>query len=101
MFGCIKETSLLRTQNIYLYDREKLKIIIFGALNTFMSTSISFELLKIPNKTSSHEDLNLRDLTAFGIIRIYHEFEDGIEKSVMRITDWHHEACRVMTNGDR
>ena len=25
----------------------------------------------------------------------------GIEKSVPRITDWHHEACRVMTNGDR
>ena len=25
----------------------------------------------------------------------------GIEKSVPRITDWHHEACRVMTNRDR
>ena len=24
-----------------------------------------------------------------------------IEKSVPRITVWHHEACRVMTNGDR
>ena len=35
------------------------------------------------------------------LIRINHEFEGGIEKSVMRITDWHHEACRVMTNGDR
>ena len=33
-------------------------------------------------------------------IRIYHECEGGIEKSVPRITDWHHEACRVMTNGD-
>ena len=31
-------------------------------------------------------------------IRICHECE--IEKSVPRITDWHHEACRVMTNGD-
>ena len=30
-------------------------------------------------------------------IRIHHECEDGIEKSV---TDWHHEACRVVTNGD-
>ena len=29
-------------------------------------------------------------------IRIYHE----IEKSVPRITVWHQEACRVMTNGD-
>ena len=33
-------------------------------------------------------------------IRIYDEYELGIEKSVPRITDWHHEACGVMTNGD-
>ena len=34
------------------------------------------------------------------IIRIHHKCEGGIEKSVPRITNWHHEACRVMTNGD-
>ena len=33
-------------------------------------------------------------------ICICHEFEGGIEKSVPRITDWHHEACRMMTIGD-
>ena len=33
-------------------------------------------------------------------IRIYHEYEGRIEKSVLRIAVWHHEACRVMTNGD-
>ena len=33
-------------------------------------------------------------------IRIYHECERRIEKSVPRIAVWHHEACRVMTNGD-
>ena len=33
-------------------------------------------------------------------IRIYHECEGRIQKSVPRITDWHHKACRVMTNGD-
>ena len=33
-------------------------------------------------------------------IRIYHECEDRIEKSVPRITVWHQEACRVMTKGD-
>ena len=33
-------------------------------------------------------------------IRIYHEYENGIEKSVPRITVWHHEACRVITNND-
>ena len=26
--------------------------------------------------------------------------EGGIEKSLPRITTWHHEACRVMTNGN-
>ena len=29
-----------------------------------------------------------------------HECEVGIEKSVPGITDWYHEAFRVMTNGD-
>ena len=33
-------------------------------------------------------------------IRIYHECEGMIEKYVQRITVWHHEACRVLTNGD-
>ena len=32
------------------------------------------------------------------IIRIFRE--GRIEKSVPRIAVWHHEACRVMTNGD-
>ena len=35
------------------------------------------------------------------IIRIYHEYEGGIEKSVLRITDWPHEPCQVMTICDR
>ena len=34
------------------------------------------------------------------IIRIYHECEGGIKQSVRKITVWHHEACRVMTDGD-
>ena len=33
-------------------------------------------------------------------IRIYHECEGRIEKSVPRIAIWHHVACRVMTNDD-
>ena len=31
---------------------------------------------------------------------INHECEGRIEKSVHMIAVWHHEACRVMTNGD-
>ena len=34
------------------------------------------------------------------IIRIYHEYEGGKEKSILRITNWHHEFCQVMTKGD-
>ena len=33
------------------------------------------------------------------IVRIYHVCELWRDKSVLRITVWHHEACRVMTNG--
>ena len=33
-------------------------------------------------------------------VRIYHECEGGIEKSVPRITDWHHEASQAMTIHD-
>ena len=33
-------------------------------------------------------------------IRIYLEFEGGIENFVQRISVWHHKVCRVMTNGD-
>ena len=33
-------------------------------------------------------------------MRIYHECEGRIEKFVLRIAVWHHEACGVMTNGD-
>ena len=33
-------------------------------------------------------------------ISIHHEREVGITKYVPRITDWHHEACIVMINGD-
>ena len=40
-------------------------------------------------------------LVPYEIIRIYHECEDGIEKSVPRITDWYDEACHLMTTGDR
>ena len=33
-------------------------------------------------------------------IRIYHECEGRIEKSIPRIDVWHHEAWRVIINGD-
>ena len=41
----------------------------------------------------------LRDSLA-KIIRMHHECEGGKEKSVPRITDWHHDSCQVMIYGD-
>ena len=37
----------------------------------------------------------------YSTIRIYYECEGGIENSFPKITDWHHEACEVMTIGYR
>ena len=34
-----------------------------------------------------------------GIIRIYQECDGGIERSMPRITVWHHEACQVVIIG--
>ena len=42
---------------------------------------------------------DMRD-TVFEIISIFHGCMVWIEKSVTRVTDWHHEACRVMPNSD-
>ena len=42
----------------------------------------------------------INTLNSSGNIRICHVYEGGIEKSIPRITDWHHEACRVITIGD-
>ena len=47
-------------------------------------------LLKVNNKNKEF----------FAYIRIYHECESGLEKSVPRIAIWHHQACQVMTTGD-
>ena len=48
----------------------------------------------------THESCYLLQRRAADTIRIYHECEGRIEKSVPRIAVWHHEACRVMTNVD-
>ena len=53
---------------------------------------------KMDSVASGHEYLH--SLPDGKIIRIYHECEGRIEKSVPRFASWHHQACRVMTNGD-
>ena len=41
----------------------------------------------------SHGELPLK-------LGIFHRCMMWIEKSITRVTDWHHEACRVLPNSD-
>ena len=45
-------------------------------------------------------DLPILYFKGLQVIRIDHECEGRIEKSIPKIAVWHHEACQVMTNGD-
>ena len=49
---------------------------------------------------SNHKEELISAQRVESSIRIYHECEGWIEKSVPRIAVWHQEACRLMTNGD-
>ena len=74
--------------------------------DTFQSLRIVYNLVNSVNPNYAAFHLGLHCLLKYPFtgfqhnIRIHHEFEGGIVKSVPRITVWHHEACRVMTNGD-
>ena len=54
---------------------------------------------KINMTLSRAADQNFKILLFLSLkkIRIHHECEGRIEKSVLRIAVWHHQACRVMT----
>ena len=56
---------------------------------TFCTTRLSIGFLKFLNTPRCN------------FIRTYHECEGAIEKSIPRITVWHHEASLVMPNRDR
>ena len=59
---------------------------------------VQISLFKILYHMTSRPVVDL--ITPCNNIRIDHECEGRIEKSVPRIAVWHHEACRLMTNGD-
>ena len=50
---------------------------------------------------SCTQDRDLCCFCPYENIRTHHKCEGAIDKSIPRITDWHHEACRMMPNGDR
>ena len=62
-----------------------------GASNLLVSGSLPFKRLQFLLTSKGFETK---------CIRINHEFKDGIEKSVLKITDWDHKDSRLTTNGD-
>ena len=79
---------------------------------TFAALSLNLSLHTVPHismkntislpaygsSPSTNENIAAKkcQLMLFCILRIHHGCEGGIEKSVPRLTDWHHEDCRVM-----
>ena len=63
-----------------------------------LSTIFCYLMLDFYVKTGIR--FSLRDKRLFEIISIFHVCMVWIEKSVTRVTDRHHEACRVMPNSD-
>ena len=59
-------------------------------LDIYVKTGIGFSL----------RDKRLFEITEVEIISMFHGCMVWIEKSVTRVTDRHHEACRVMPNSD-
>ena len=47
-----------------------------------------------------HDNIRLSVISTLEIISIFHVCMVWIEKSLTRVTDRHHEACRVMPNSD-
>ena len=80
-FGCSKEPSY--------WDSTQKNYVLVEKENYFLITHSYLEAI-------------LQSKHGFGKrnIRIYHECVGRIEKSIPRITVWHHKACQVMTNGD-
>ena len=69
----------------------------FGLIRMGTIFEVSFAVLK---SIVPPEFWTLQMSHVSNIIRIYQECEGGIEKSVPRITIWHHEACQAFTNGE-
>ena len=60
---------------------------------TYLILYPRMHLFRYSLDSSTNASLNMLT-TSKKTIKILHECEGGIEKSVPRITDWHHEACR-------
>ena len=79
-------SSNTNAHNIYSFKKPKV----------WSEPSYAFKLCVWEQWRLWHDCVNAKCL----LIRIFHECEGRIKKSDPRIAVWHHEACRVMTNGD-
>ena len=95
--------SLKHSMTVKLLTKHNLE---FLSLKEGWTGSSESTHVKIPHCWKSHVGDNAKG-TSWHVcqsktISIHHECKGGIKKiSVPRITDWHHEACSVMTIGDR
>ena len=83
--------------HLYLLGRAVMNISL-KAMN-----SSSGDISGVPNSfLCGHTSLQYKQICSklIRIIRIHHECEGRIEKSVPRITVWHQEACRVIKSDD-
>ena len=85
-------------------DSNTIRFYIFFLFSKFQNS----HSLALCSKLSEAVSIERKEMTTSGFvifstlicIRIYHECEGRIEKSVPKIAVWHHVAYRVMTNGD-
>ena len=93
-FFKIKESSLIATGTSLLYDCQFVWVAYWR--ETLRNVKVSIYLIHIRESFLITIDIKKTRI----IIKIYHGCEDGIEKFILRITDWLNKAYRVMTNGD-
>ena len=102
LFQCVPHWPLQTGKDMVMQARIKDTEISTG--HFFFNKNHS-TLMRLDNEVSSDKDLGTSiSWVIFKIssnnIRIYHECEGGIEKSIPSITILHPEACQMMTNRD-
>ena len=90
--GVVENFSQEQNENFLLPKKYKSRCIYHFTSKQSINLSSSLSLSPCINKKIQ--------ILMVNNIRIYHECEGRIEKSVPKIAVWHNEACRVMTNGD-
>ena len=77
------------------------EVLVFSeTIQIFWHFAEEISIKKLKHNTSIMPVMTKSEIQMFEIISIYHGCMVWIEKSVTRVTDRHHEACRVMPISD-